>query len=269
MPLSECDHHWTCLSARQRLEQVLNPIECNWTQLNALECLWTPLSEHWTRLNTIECSWVHVNAFEWVWMQLNALYYWFLNEIECAWMPLSECECNWTCLNVLECMWTPLSKYWIQLNALECTWMHVSTFERVLNLIECTWVWVNASEWVLNLREYAPLVEVIQKKINRAGSNWMREWRQTVILNIHHTSGSIRDIILMWWSTSVCILVIVQERFEKNHSYHMYVWLEALRIKKIWGIKLFVLCDWMDDYLLNVKNRNCNNIVNDNILKVL
>jgi hypothetical protein len=43
--------------------------------------------------------------------------------------------------------------------------------------------------------------------------------KQTVILNIHDTSGSIMELIV---TTSKCILVIAQERFEKIHSYHMY-----------------------------------------------
>jgi hypothetical protein len=43
--------------------------------------------------------------------------------------------------------------------------------------------------------------------------------KQTVILNIHDTSGSIRDLIVM---TSLSILVIVQERFEKVTRTNMY-----------------------------------------------
>jgi hypothetical protein len=99
MPLSECDHHWMSLSACEHLwasnECKLNPIEYYWTWSNALECMWMLLSEHWMQLN----------AFQWVWRQLNALYYWFLHEIECARMPLSECECDWTCLSTRDRLW--------------------------------------------------------------------------------------------------------------------------------------------------------------------
>ena len=75
MPSSECDHHWTRLSAHERL--------------------WASNERDWTRLmrlNTIEHSWVHVNAFEWR-----------LKVIEHDWTSLSACERLWLSLNANEC----------------------------------------------------------------------------------------------------------------------------------------------------------------------
>ena len=41
-----------------------------------------------------------------------------------------------------------------------------------------------------------------------------------VILNIDDTNERIQDLTVIWQSTLICILVIVWESFEKNHSFY-------------------------------------------------
>jgi hypothetical protein len=159
MPLSECDHHWTCsnvlectLSAHECSEQVLNQLEHGWTCSECSLTLWVTIEHGWTWLNI----WVCMNTFEWA-----------LNALE---MHLSAPECLWVSLNVTECTQLLISIWkWVCMNACKCVWLWLNTLERTLSVreglwvsIECTWMrlnalWVrmNAFERVLNVTESA------------------------------------------------------------------------------------------------------------------
>ena len=175
----------------------LSECDHHWMCLNALECALSACECLWV---SIECGWTRLN----IWVRMNT-FEWALNAVE---MRLSAPEHLWVSVNVTECtpLLIPIWK-WVRMNAFERVWLQLNVFEcglsardRLLASIERAWTRVNVLERALSAHE--------------------RLW-----------ASCIRDLI---GTTSVCILVIVQERFEKFIC--TICMMEDLRITKIWGI---------------------------------
>ena len=134
MPLSECDHHWMCVSAG---ECLWVSSKCKWMWLNTIECTWEQVDAFWVN---IECDWTHLSAhehFEWVWTWFNSLstsFYMRLSAHECIWASVNALECDWTCLSVHECLWVRIECAWTCLSACECLWASIEWD------LHCMWV---------------------------------------------------------------------------------------------------------------------------------
>ena len=106
--------------------------------------------------------------------------------------------------------------------AFEQVWMWLDMLEFALSACKQIWASMEHNWMCLNEREcawtplsrYSYVSAHLKLKLNAVV-------KQTVILNIHNTRWSIRDLIV---TTSVSTLAIVQERFGENHLYHMYNW---------------------------------------------